>query len=173
MPSDQIVRSQTLSTPRNRGKSRSGIPSCVWTTPPSGRASRGALPAHLPRIEVTLTPEDTACPCCRATMTVIGEDTSERLDVIPAQFGVIVTRRPKLACRSCSGIVVQRHRRRAAADRGRHPDRGDDRTQTRRHHLVAMRDGATPGQRLVRRRARQGVTAKTVRKWRDRHQAAG
>jgi transposase len=28
------------------------------------RASRGALPAHLPRIEVTLAPEDTACPCC-------------------------------------------------------------------------------------------------------------
>src|ERR1700733_4985370 len=64
------------------------------------RASRGALPAHLPRVEVTLAPEDTACPCCRATMTVIGEDTSERLDVIPAQFRVIVTRRPKLACRA-------------------------------------------------------------------------
>ena len=71
------------------------------------RASRGALPAHLPRVEVTLAPEDTACPCCRATMTVIGEDTSERLDVIPAQFRVIVTRRPKLACRACPGTVVQ------------------------------------------------------------------
>jgi transposase len=71
------------------------------------RASRGALPAHLPRIEVTLAPEDTACPCCRAAMTVIGEDTSERLDVIPAQFRVIVTRRPKLACRACPGTVVQ------------------------------------------------------------------
>ena len=71
------------------------------------RAGRGALPAHLPRIEVTLTPEDTACPCCRASMTVIGEDSSERLDVIPAQFRVIVTKRPKLACRSCTGIVVQ------------------------------------------------------------------
>src|SRR6201994_2576646 len=71
------------------------------------RAGRGALPAHLPRIEVTLTPEDTACPCCQASMTVIGEDSSERLDVIPAQFRVIVTRRPKLACRSCTGIVVQ------------------------------------------------------------------
>ena len=71
------------------------------------RASRGALPAHLPRIEVTLAPEDTACPCCRASMTVIGEDTSERLDVIPAQFRVIVTRRPKLACRACTGTVVQ------------------------------------------------------------------
>ena len=58
------------------------------------RASRGALPAHLPRIAVTLAPEDTACPCCRSPMTVIGEDTSERLDVISAQFRVIVTRRP-------------------------------------------------------------------------------
>src|SRR4051794_27576309 len=71
------------------------------------RASRGALPAHLPRVEVTLAPEDTACPCCRAAMTVIGEDTSERLDVIPAQFRVIVTRRPKLVCRACTGTVVQ------------------------------------------------------------------
>ena len=71
------------------------------------RASRGALPAHLPRIEVTLSPEDTACPCCQAAMTVIGEDTSERLDVIPAQFRVIVTRRPKLICRDCAGPVAQ------------------------------------------------------------------
>jgi transposase len=71
------------------------------------RANRGALPAHLPRIDVTLAPEDTACPCCRVAMTVIGEDTSERLDVIPAQFRVIVTHRPKFVCRSCAGAVVQ------------------------------------------------------------------
>jgi transposase len=64
------------------------------------RANRGALPAHLPRIEITLAPEDTTCPCCRATRSVIGEDTSERLDVIPAQYRVLVTRRPKLACQS-------------------------------------------------------------------------
>ena len=71
------------------------------------RASRGALPAHLPRIEVTLVPDDTACPCCRAPMTVIGEDRSERLDVIPAHYRVFVTKRPKLACRACVGTVVQ------------------------------------------------------------------
>ena len=71
------------------------------------RASRGALPAHLPRIEVTLAPEDTACPCCRAAMVVIGVDSSERLDVVPAQFRVLVTHRPKLACRACDGVVVQ------------------------------------------------------------------
>jgi|GEM_PF-3159600 len=71
------------------------------------RAGRGALPAHPPRVEATLSPEDTPWPCCRATMTVIGEDTSARLDVIPAQFRVLVTRRPKLFCRSCPGTVVQ------------------------------------------------------------------
>jgi len=71
------------------------------------RANRGNLPAHLPRIEVELAPQDTACPCCRAAMVVIGEDRSERLDVIPAQFRVLVTRRPKLACRACAGVVQQ------------------------------------------------------------------
>ena len=71
------------------------------------QTNRGALPAHLPRIEVTLEPEDAACPCCRGAMAVIGHDSSERLDVIPAQFRVVVTRRPKLACRACEGVVVQ------------------------------------------------------------------
>ncbi len=40
-------------------------------------------------------------------MHVMGEDRSERLDMIPAQFKVIVTRRPKYACRACEGAVVQ------------------------------------------------------------------
>jgi transposase len=42
-------------------------------------------------------------------MTKIGEDVSERLDVIPAQFQVLVTRRPRYACRRCSQAVVQAH----------------------------------------------------------------
>ncbi len=37
----------------------------------------------------------------------IGEDVSERRDIIPAQFRVIVTRRPKYACRSCTDGVAQ------------------------------------------------------------------
>jgi transposase len=71
------------------------------------RQSRGALPGHLPRIEVVIAPETTACPCCHGAMHVIGEDRSERLDVIPARYQVIVTRRPKYGCRACSGAVVQ------------------------------------------------------------------
>jgi transposase len=68
---------------------------------------RLSLPAHLPRIEVVIEPEDTCCPCCHGAMHVIGEEKSERLDVIPAQFRVIVTRRPTYGCRACDGAVVQ------------------------------------------------------------------
>lgn len=71
------------------------------------RETRPSLPAHLPRIDVVVAPETTSCPCCQGAMHVIGEDQSERLDVIPAQYRVIVTRRPKYACRACSGTVVQ------------------------------------------------------------------
>ena len=38
---------------------------------------------------------------------MIGEETSEGLDVIPAQFRAIVTHRPKFACRACEQAVVQ------------------------------------------------------------------
>ena len=67
----------------------------------------GSLPAHLPRIHETIQPDDIDCPCCKTPMHAIGEDSSERLDVIPAQFRVIVTHRPKYACRACEGTVVQ------------------------------------------------------------------
>jgi transposase len=69
------------------------------------RINRGALPAHLPRTHETVAPADTNCPCCKKPMHVIGEETSERLDVIPAQYRVIITHRPRLACRACEKIV--------------------------------------------------------------------
>jgi len=71
------------------------------------RANRGHLPPHLPREEVVIEPEAKACPCCGGALHVIGEDVSERLDKIPARLRVIVTRRPKYACRSCTDGVVQ------------------------------------------------------------------
>ena len=70
-------------------------------------ANRGALPAHLPHVHVTLEPESTVCPCCQGAMHVIGEESSQRLDKIPAQYQVIVTHRPKYGCRACEGAVVQ------------------------------------------------------------------
>ncbi|WP_017957081.1 IS66 family transposase [Rhizobium leguminosarum] len=68
--------------------------------------NRGSLPKHLPRIEEVIEPESSVC-ACGGCLHCIGEDVSERLDVVPAQFRVIVTRRPKYACRACTDGVVQ------------------------------------------------------------------
>ncbi len=70
-------------------------------------ANRGKLPEHLPRIVETLMPAATCCPCCAGVLFEIGSDESQRLGVVPAQYRVIVTRRPKLACRACHGVVLQ------------------------------------------------------------------
>jgi len=69
-------------------------------------ANRGSLPKHLPRIEEVIEPETLTC-ICGGCLHCIGEDVSDRLDIIPAQFRVIVTRRPKYACRSCTDGVAQ------------------------------------------------------------------
>lgn len=61
------------------------------------RRSR-ALPKELPRIERVIEPASIVCPCGCGTMAKIGEDRTERLDVTPAQFQVIVTIRPRYAC---------------------------------------------------------------------------
>ena len=71
------------------------------------RMNRGSLPAHLPRIEMVVDIEDHTCPCCRNALHRIGEDRSERLDIMPAQLRVLVVRRPKYACRACEDVVVQ------------------------------------------------------------------
>ena len=71
------------------------------------RRSIAGATAHLPRVHVTIAPEDTSCLCCRGLMHVIGEESSERLDVIPAQFRVLVTHRSKYACRACEEKIVQ------------------------------------------------------------------
>lgn len=71
------------------------------------KTNRGSLPAHLERVEQVVDVESKACPCCGGTLHQIGEDVSERLDVVPATFRVLVTRRPRYGCRSCESAVVQ------------------------------------------------------------------
>jgi transposase len=71
------------------------------------RRNLGALPAHLPRVEVLVDIEDKSCPCCGGALHVIGEDTSEMLDIVPAQLRVKVIRRPRYGCRACEEAVVQ------------------------------------------------------------------
>src|SRR5665213_3922112 len=71
------------------------------------KANRGALPVQLEGIEQVIDIEDTVCACCGGTLHVIGEDVAERLDVVPATFRVVVTRRPRYGCRTCESAIVQ------------------------------------------------------------------
>src|SRR3954447_17829721 len=80
-------------------------------TPRVRRRNLGSLPAHLPRVEVLVDLEDKNCPCCGGALHVIGEDTSEMLDIVPAVLRVEVIRRPRYACRTCEEAVVQAPRR--------------------------------------------------------------
>lgn len=70
---------------------------------------REALPEHLPRVEQRIEPEDTNCPEteCGKPMARVGEDISERLDIIPAQFFVQRQIRGKWACRCCQLLVQE------------------------------------------------------------------
>jgi transposase len=115
------------------------------------RAGRGRLPAQLPRNEQVLAPEATACPCCQGPLVEIGVDAAERLDVIPAQFRVIVTKRPKLACRACPGVVLQ------AAAPARLIEGGMPTEATVAHVLVARYADHLPLYRHAQILARQGI----------------
>ena len=69
-------------------------------------ANRGSLPKNLPRIEELSEPE-----CLTfvygACMHSIGEDISQRLDIVSARSRVNVARRPQYAYRSCYDGVAQ------------------------------------------------------------------
>lgn len=64
---------------------------------------RQELPSDLPRVERTIAcaPEQCVCQACGKDTAVIGYEQSEHLDVEPARYFVVVTRREKRACRSC------------------------------------------------------------------------
>jgi len=115
------------------------------------RANRGALPSHLPRIETIVDIDSKACPCCQGELHRIGEDVSEKLDVIPAQFRVLLVRRPKYACRACEDVVVQ------ASAPARLIEGGLPTEATIAHVLVAKYADHLPLYRQAQIYERQGV----------------
>jgi len=116
------------------------------------RRNHGALPAHLPRHEVVIDVEEKTCPCCTGALHLIGEDSSEQLDIVPAQLRVRVTRRPRYGCRACEGAVVQ-------APAPERPIDGGMATEALvAHILVAKFCDHLPLYRQAGMLARQGVT---------------
>src|SRR5487761_2564998 len=81
----------------------------MWKLPPRANArrfrhpGRQTLPASLPRVErsISCTSEQCVCAGCGQATTVIGYEASEQLDVEPAKYFVLVTKREKRACKRC------------------------------------------------------------------------
>ncbi|MBV9558115.1 MAG: IS66 family transposase [Pseudolabrys sp.] len=119
--------------------------------PQQRRRNRGALPAHLPRIEMVVDIANKSCPCCHGQLHRIGEDVSEKLDVVPAQFRVLVVRRPRYACRACEDVVAQ------APAPARLIEGGIPTEATVAHVLVCKYADHTPLYRQAQIYARQGI----------------
>jgi transposase len=70
---------------------------------------RQSLPPELPRVErvIACSEEQRACGQCGQPTTVIGYEESEQLEVEPAKYFVLVTKREKRSCQCCkrAGIV--------------------------------------------------------------------
>jgi len=69
---------------------------------------RQELPPNLPRVERILpcTTDQRVCKQCGKETVVIGYEESSQLDVEPAKYFVLVTKREKRACRSCEELGV-------------------------------------------------------------------
>ena len=69
---------------------------------------RQSLPADLPRVEKMLACPAEQCVCgqCGQPTTVIGYEESEQLEVEPAKYFVLVTKREKRTCRGCAGAKM-------------------------------------------------------------------
>ncbi|MDM0054016.1 IS66 family transposase [Variovorax sp. J22R115] len=84
-----------------------GLPEAPKTPKaPPRKPRRQALPEHLERVEHRHEPENTSCPTpeCGRPMQRIGEDISEKLDIVPAKFFVHRHIYGKWACRCCQQI---------------------------------------------------------------------
>jgi len=84
------------------------------TAPPAGdnnkrKPRRRPLPDHLRRVEHQHEPQDTNCPSpdCGKPMVRVGEDVSEKLDVVPAEFFVHRHVYGKWACRCCQRLTQE------------------------------------------------------------------
>ena len=92
-------------------------------TPRAPRRNLGHLPKELERIERLIEPQSTDCPCGCGRMTRIGEDRTERLDIVPDEASghrhrAPEVRLPNLRARGHPGGGAGAPDRRRAADRG-------------------------------------------------------
>jgi transposase len=79
-------------------------------SPNRSKHGRQKLPDHLPRlpIEHDLNESEKACPCCGEQRQCIGQEKSEQLEHVPANFVVLEHIRHKYACPHCNSGHCQK-----------------------------------------------------------------
>lgn len=72
------------------------------------RTGRNPLPDNIIRekLRIEPAPEDQVCAQCGAHKHIIGVETSELLEFVPAHFKLLEIERVKMACKPCQGEVV-------------------------------------------------------------------
>ena len=98
LPKIRVARARRRRAGRGerRGRKRCGQPGRAGESIRQTAHESGINSAQLPRIEMVVDNDDHSCPCCGNALHRISEDTGERLDIVPAQFRVLVVRRPGL-----------------------------------------------------------------------------
>lgn len=111
-----------------------------------------SLPPHLPREERRIEPAAGSCTCpdCGGTLRPLSEDSDEMLDVLPVQWRVVRTVRPKYSCRACDKIVQAPAPPKAIA-------RGKASFATLAHVVVNKFDHHLPLYRQAEMMAAQGI----------------
>lgn len=89
-PEEEDEKVDTIIVPEHTRKKNSG---------------RKALPDNLPRVDRIhdISEDDKMCGC-GCELSKIGEDISEKLDIVPATIRVIRHIRPRYACKNCEGL---------------------------------------------------------------------
>nr|WP_274604410.1 IS66 family transposase zinc-finger binding domain-containing protein [Pseudomonas sp. CFBP 13710] len=97
--------SRAFSSEPAGGSSETGVEAVA--APVKRRGKRTPLPAGMPRVEIVHElPEHERTCACGTCKQVIGEETSEQLEIIPMQVRVIRHIRKTYACKACETAPV-------------------------------------------------------------------
>ncbi len=100
---DQLQpRPEPVATPVPPAPANSALPDLTKAQTGQGHGRR-KLPADLPRQKILhdLPEDQKLCPCCGVKRSLIGQESSEQLEIIPAKLLVLEHIQFKYACKSC------------------------------------------------------------------------